>query len=290
VQTLRHSLSSPRARAARTSRRRALDFWAGDQGRRKDDNLRLLAMTDCIGHFGATSIPLRPSGCRHNADPQLAGLAAPSLGSRSSLLSYVVKEVFYSLQGEGARIGSPSVFIRFAGCNLWSGREADRAKAICQFCDTDFVGGERYTADQLARYAMSLWPAAEGNKWIVLTGGEPALQIDATLLRALKAHGFRLAIETNGSLPLAGLELDWVCVSPKAGAPLMQFVAEEVKLVFPQPGLMPDALPPVRALHRWLSPMDGPKIQENTRAAVEYSLAHPEWRVAIQAHKLWGIR
>jgi 7-carboxy-7-deazaguanine synthase len=137
---------------------------------------------------------------------------------------------------------------------------------------------------------MSLWPAGMGNKWIVLTGGEPALQIDAVLLRALKAYGFRLAIETNGSLPIAGPELDWVCVSPKAGAPLVQTVAEEVKLVFPQPGLMPDALPPIRASYRWLSPMDGPKIQENTRAAVEYSLAHPEWRVAIQAHKLWGIR
>jgi 7-carboxy-7-deazaguanine synthase len=204
-------------------------------------------------------------------------------------VSYAVKEVFYSLQGEGARIGTPSVFIRFAGCNLWSGREADRGKAICQFCDTYFVGGRRYTADELVAHAASLWPAGKGNEWVVLTGGEPALQIDATLLRALKSRDFRVAIETNGSLPIAATGIDWICVSPKAGAPLVQTVAEEVKLVFPQPGLMPWELPPIRASHWWLSPMDGPKVRENMRAAVEYSLAHPGWRVAIQAHKVWCI-
>jgi 7-carboxy-7-deazaguanine synthase len=204
-------------------------------------------------------------------------------------MTYAVKEVFYTLQGEGANIGRPSVFIRFAGCNLWSGREQDRATAVCQFCDTDFVGGERWpTAAALADHAASFWPERTSERFAVITGGEPLLQLDAQLVTELKRRGFEIAIETNGTLlPPAGI--DWICVSPKAGTQLAIFEAQEVKLVFPQRGLMPHDLPEVRADHRWLSPMAGPDIEKNTAEAAAWCLQHPEWRLAIQAHKFWKI-
>ena len=205
-------------------------------------------------------------------------------------MSYAVKEIFYTLQGEGANMGRAAVFMRFAGCNLWSGREQDRATATCRFCDTDFLGGRRYELDALADAAAALWPCGVNRPFIVLTGGEPALQVDAALVHALKRRNFKIAIETNGTIEIAGLGLDWACVSPKAGTELRVRTADEIKLVFPQPDLMPGDLPPTQALHHWLSPMDGPALRENTQAAIEYCMAHPEWRLAIQAHKSWMIR
>lgn len=203
-------------------------------------------------------------------------------------VTYTVKEMFLTAQGEGANIGRTAVFIRFAGCNLWSGREDDRASAICRFCDTDFVGGLRYAgADELADAAAALWPASP-HRMAVLTGGEPLLQADAALIGALQSRGFYVAVETNGTQPLPA-RLDWVCVSPKAGAPLKLSQADELKLVYPQPGAVPEQFAAFPAIHRWLSPMDSPARAENTRRAAAYCLAHPEWRLAIQAHKAWGI-
>jgi 7-carboxy-7-deazaguanine synthase (Cx14CxxC type) len=203
-------------------------------------------------------------------------------------VTYTVKEIFLTAQGEGANIGRTAVFIRFAGCNLWSGREEDRATATCRFCDTDFVGGSRYAgADELADAAASLWPAAP-HRMAVLTGGEPLLQVDAELLAALRSRSFYVAVETNGTQPLPA-RLDWVCVSPKAGAPLVLSRADELKLVYPQAGAEPERFADFAAPVRWLSPMDSPARAENTRAAAAYCLAHPEWRLAIQAHKTWGI-
>jgi 7-carboxy-7-deazaguanine synthase (Cx14CxxC type) len=203
-------------------------------------------------------------------------------------MAYAVHTMFLTHQGEGANLGRLAVFIRFAGCNLWSGREQDRAKAVCKFCDTEFVGGERMTADVVAARALSLWPGP-GPRFCVLTGGEPLLQVDADLLRALKQHDFVVAVETNGTMP-APQGLDWVCCSPKAGAPLVLQAADELKLVYPQPGLQPQDLAAFRASHRWLSPMDiAGRHDANTQAAVAYCRAHPEWRLAIQAHKFWGI-
>jgi 7-carboxy-7-deazaguanine synthase (Cx14CxxC type) len=199
-----------------------------------------------------------------------------------------VKEIFLTAQGEGANIGRTAVFLRFAGCNLWSGREEDRANAICKFCDTDFVGGSRFAdADSLVDQAAALWPMA-GDRFTVLTGGEPLLQVDAALLAALRSRGFSIAVETNGTQPLPG-PIDWVCVSPKAGAPLVLEQADELKLVYPQDGAHPEQFAAFRATHRWLSPMDSPTRVTNTRAAAGYCLTHPEWRLAIQAHKTWGI-
>ncbi len=204
-------------------------------------------------------------------------------------MSYTVKEIFLTQQGEGANIGRTAVFIRFAGCNLWSGREDDRATATCRFCDTDFLGGVRYGAAELAEAAAALWPAEHG-RFCVLTGGEPMLQLDAELAAALRRRGFSLAVETNGTQPIR-CHLDWVCCSPKAGAPLVLHEADEVKLVYPQDGIAPGDLQRFRATHRWLSPMDAPgRLDENTRAAVAYCLANPEWRLAIQAHKFWRVR
>lgn len=203
-------------------------------------------------------------------------------------MTYTVKEIFYTVQGEGANIGRAAVFIRFTGCNLWSGREEDRATATCRFCDTDFVGGTRYSAIELADAADALWPAGQNCRFTVLTGGEPLLQVDARLIAELKQRDFQIAIETNGTQPVVS-GIDWICVSPKAGAPLTIREADEIKLVFPQPGLMPDALPLMRAKHRWVSPMAGPDLADNTRDAVAWCLAHPEWRLAIQAHKYWVI-
>ncbi len=180
------------------------------------------------------------------------------------------------------------MFIRFAGCNLWSGREADRASAVCRFCDTDFVGGERHDAASLADAAVALWPGPR-YRFCVLTGGEPLLQLDAELVDALRSRGFTVAIETNGTRTLP-CRLDWVCVSPKAGARLVLSEADELKLVYPQVGCEPAAFYGFPAAHRWLSPMDGPDLAINTEQAAAYCRDHPAWRLAIQAHKSWGIR
>jgi 7-carboxy-7-deazaguanine synthase len=204
-------------------------------------------------------------------------------------VTYTVKEIFLTAQGEGANIGRTAVFIRFAGCNLWSGREEDRAKAVCRFCDTDFVGGARFAdADELADAAAALWPAAR-HRMTVLTGGEPLLQVDGALIAALRRRDFYIAVETNGTQPLPA-PLDWLCVSPKAGAPLVLSHADELKLVYPQPGAEPERFAEFSAPCRWLSPMDCDARAQNTQAAAAYCLAHPEWRLAIQAHKTWGIR
>jgi len=209
-------------------------------------------------------------------------------------MSYHVKEVFYTLQGEGAQTGRPAVLCRFTGCNLWNGREANRSRAICQFCDTDFIGtdGERggvfANAAELAQVVADAWAGASDDRYVVFTGGEPALQLDQPLLEEVRRRGFSTAIETNGTIPLP-LGLDWVCVSPKAGAPLHQRHGDELKLVFPQDGLDPRTLEELPFAHRFLQPRDGPKLPEHTRSAVEYCLAHPRWRLSLQTHKLLGI-
>jgi 7-carboxy-7-deazaguanine synthase (Cx14CxxC type) len=208
---------------------------------------------------------------------------------------YTVKEIFYTLQGEGANAGRPAVFCRFAGCNLWTGRESDRATAVCRFCDTDFVGvgpdgGKFATADALADAVASRWPdLSRGKPLVVCTGGEPLLQLDAAAVAALHARGLEIAVETNGTQePPPGI--DWICVSPKAGANWILKHGNELKLVFPQPGLDPAALEALDFEQFFLQPMDGPEAAANTRAAVAYCLAHPRWRLSIQTHKLLGIR
>jgi 7-carboxy-7-deazaguanine synthase (Cx14CxxC type) len=208
---------------------------------------------------------------------------------------YSVKEIFYTLQGEGANAGTPAVFCRFTGCNLWSGREEDRAGAACQFCDTDFIGtdgdggGKFATAADLARACASALDGATGPSLIVLTGGEPMLQVDQPLLDALHDEGFAVAVETNGTLPVPD-DVDWICVSPKAGADLKQMRGDELKLVFPQPALLPDAVRELDFDHFFLQPMDGPAQAENTEAAIAYCKAHPPWRLSVQTHKILGIR
>lgn len=205
-------------------------------------------------------------------------------------MTYTVKEVFKTLQGEGANAGRSAVFCRFAGCNLWSGREADRAAAICKFCDTDFVGGDRYnSADELAGEIASTWGAGNLRRLVVFTGGEPLLQLDAALLAAVKARGFTTAVETNGTQTIPP-GLDWICVSPKAGVPLVVQRGSELKLVYPQAGLEPAQLADLPFTHFWLQPMDGPDRDANTAAAIDYCLAHPQWRLSVQMHKLVGIR
>jgi len=210
-------------------------------------------------------------------------------------VAYAVKEIFLTLQGEGAHAGRAAVFCRFAGCNLWSGREADRATATCQFCDTDFIGvdgpaGGRFSdADTLAASIAAAWQSAEyEERFVVFTGGEPLLQLDAALLAAVGACGFTAAVETNGTLD-APAGLDWTCVSPKAGAPLRLRAGDELKLVFPQAGLDPADLVGLPFRHRWLQPMDGPDRAASTAAAVAYCLAHPAWRLSVQTHKMIGI-
>ncbi len=210
-------------------------------------------------------------------------------------MSYAVKEIFLTLQGEGAHAGRASVFCRFAGCNLWSGREQDRASAICQFCDTDFVGtdgtlGGRYaSADHLAGTIAAQWTGCDSNRYVVLTGGEPMLQVDTPLVDALHARGFAIAVETNGTiLPPEGL--DWICVSPKAGADLLLRQGHELKLVFPQTAAMPEAFAGLAFERFSLQPMDGPDVIENTARAVDYCLKHPQWRLSVQTHKTLGIR
>jgi 7-carboxy-7-deazaguanine synthase len=209
-------------------------------------------------------------------------------------MTYSVKEMFYTLQGEGARAGRAAVFVRFAGCNLWSGREQDRASAICQFCDTEFVGtdgdggGKFETAEALADAAAALWPGG-GAPYVVCTGGEPLLQLDAPLIAALHARGFEIAIETNGTI-LAPAGIDWVCVSPKAGAELVQRTGNELKLVYPQSGCDPSQFEDLRFEHFFLSPMDSAAREANTQAAIAYCLAHPRWRISLQTHKFIGLR
>jgi 7-carboxy-7-deazaguanine synthase len=212
-------------------------------------------------------------------------------------VSYAVKELYYTLQGEGAHAGRAAVFCRFAGCNLWTGREQDRAGAVCTFCDTDFVGtdgpgGGRFaTAAALADAVASRWPAdAAGERYAVCTGGEPLLQLDTPLIEALHARGFAVAVETNGTQP-APAGLDWICVSPKAGAPLVLAAGDELKLVYPQrePEAQPERFADLGFRHFFLQPMDGPERAANTAAAVAYCLAHPRWRMSLQTHKLLGI-
>jgi len=204
-------------------------------------------------------------------------------------MSYAVREIFATLQGEGAQAGRAAVFLRFAGCNLWSGREADRASATCRFCDTDFVGGDRYAdAPTLAQAVAAAWPAPDGPRLVVVTGGEPALQLDDALVAALHGQGFEIAIETNGTLALpAGL--DWICVSPKAGTTLAVTAGDELKLVYPQPGAAPEDYRGLAFRHLLLQPMDGPAREAHTRAAIAYCQRHPEWRLSLQTHKLIGI-
>lgn len=210
-------------------------------------------------------------------------------------MSYAVKEMFLTLQGEGVNAGARAVFVRFAGCNLWSGREADRAGATCRFCDTDFVGtdgagGGRFAdADALASAAAAHWGAGEEARFAVLTGGEPMLQVDDALMAALHARGFRIAIETNGTLPVhAGI--DWVCVSPKAGSEVVQRSGDELKLVWPQPGTDVAALEAWDFAHFLVQPMDDADAEANREAAVAFALARPRWRLTLQAHKLLGLR
>ena len=211
-------------------------------------------------------------------------------------MAYAVKELFYTLQGEGAQTGRPAVFCRFAGCNLWTGREEDRASAICPFCDTEFVGtdgdggGKFATAEALADAIGAAWPGnGSGVPYVVCTGGEPLLQVDEALVQALHQRGFVVAVETNGTQePPVGL--DWVCVSPKAGAPFVLLRGDELKLVFPQPGAEPERYESLPFHHFFLQPMDGPELEANTRAALGYCLAHPRWKLSLQTHKLLGIR
>jgi 7-carboxy-7-deazaguanine synthase (Cx14CxxC type) len=209
-------------------------------------------------------------------------------------MSYSVKEIFLTLQGEGGQAGRPAVFCRFAGCNLWSGREQDRAGAVCTFCDTDFVGmdgpgGGRFaTADALAAAVEAAWTGGADDRLVVLTGGEPLLQLDAALVDALHARGFSLALETNGTIAAPG-GVDWICVSPKADAPLAQVTGQELKLVYPQAGVDPQRFEGLAFERFALQPMDGPALAENTRAAIAYCLAHPRWRLSVQTHKYLGI-
>jgi 7-carboxy-7-deazaguanine synthase (Cx14CxxC type) len=212
-------------------------------------------------------------------------------------MSYAVKEIFYTLQGEGAQTGRAAVFCRFAGCNLWSGREEDRAAAVCQFCDTDFVGAEgpdggRFAdAEELAARIDAAWTAVSsgGKKFVVCTGGEPLLQLDRPLIDALHARRFEVAVETNGTIA-APDGIDWLCVSPKAGAELVQRTGDELKLVYPQAGAPPESYAGLAFRHFFLQPMDGPLRQENTEQALRYCLEHPAWRLSLQTHKFLGIR
>ncbi|MEQ8216465.1 MAG: 7-carboxy-7-deazaguanine synthase [Smithellaceae bacterium] len=213
-------------------------------------------------------------------------------------MSYSVKEIFYSLQGEGFHAGRPAVFCRFTGCNLWSGKEEDRSTAVCRFCDTDFVhtdgprGGKYATAEELVRQVAGLWPSAEKGTtkpFVVCTGGEPLLQLDAELAAAFHRESFFIAVETNGTiLPPDGI--DWLCVSPKAGAELLVRAGQELKLVFPQAGIEPQQFACLDFQHFFLQPLDGPDLAQNTKLAVEYVLAHPQWRLSLQMHKILNIK
>ena len=210
-------------------------------------------------------------------------------------MAYAIKEIFLTLQGEGAQAGRAAVFCRFAGCNLWSGREADRATAACGFCDTDFVGtdgtgGGRYAdAATLADAIAAAWRAEPAGRAVVLTGGEPLLQVDGMLIEALHARGFWIAVETNGTLA-APPGLDWLCVSPKAAAPVRQTTGDELKLAYPQAEAMPERFAGLGFASFRRQPIDGPARAANTQAAIDYCLAHPQWRLGVQTHKFLGLR
>lgn len=211
-------------------------------------------------------------------------------------MSYKIKEIFCTLQGEGAQSGRVAVFLRFSGCNLWSGREQDRTKATCRFCDTDFVGtdgtdgGTYPDAETLAAKVASFWPKSErAQPYVVCTGGEPLLQLDPALIRALHERSFEIAIESNGTLA-APAEIDWICISPKAGAMLKQTIGNELKLVFPQADAMPEKFETLLFDRFYIQPMDGPECEANTAAAIAYCMAHPQWRLSLQNHKMIGIR
>jgi 7-carboxy-7-deazaguanine synthase (Cx14CxxC type) len=211
---------------------------------------------------------------------------------------YQVKEIFYSIQGEGFYAGRPAVFCRFAGCNLWSGKEAGREEALCKFCDTDFVGidgaegGKYQSAAELAKKIRQLWPKEDvkvAKPFVVCTGGEPLLQMDAQLITALHEEGLEVAVETNGTIiPPAGI--DWICVSPKAGVELLQLCGHELKLVYPQQVAQPEQYANLDFRHFFLQPLDGPERDFNTRLALQYVLAHPQWRISLQLHKILGVR
>lgn len=211
-------------------------------------------------------------------------------------MSYSVKEIFYTLQGEGANAGRPAVFCRFAGCNLWSGREEDRSIAVCKFCDTDFVGtdgtqgGKYLTADDLTDHIESHWPSPERKRrFVVLTGGEPMLQIDDALVSSLHARGFEIAVETNGTInAVAGI--DWVCVSPKAGSTIVVTQGQELKLVYPQLDALPERFEHLAFENFYLQPMDGPDRLANSQAAITYCQQNPQWNLSTQTHKMLGIR
>lgn len=211
-------------------------------------------------------------------------------------MAYSVKELFYTLQGEGANAGRPAVFCRFSGCNLWSGREQDRAKAICQFCDTDFIGtdgpggGKFKSAQELAQAIAKAWPsdAHRSRPMVVCTGGEPLLQVDRELIDAIHEQGFEIAVETNGTQE-APQGLDWICVSPKADAPLVQTSGHELKLVYPQALAMPERFVELDFQSFYLQPMDGPDVAQHTIDAVNYCLEHPQWRLSLQTHKILNI-
>lgn len=210
-------------------------------------------------------------------------------------MTYSVKEIFYTLQGEGTNAGRPAVFCRFAGCNLWSGLERDRQSAVCRFCDTDFVGvdgiggGKFSTANDLAAEVARHWPTDnQTNRFVVCTGGEPLLQVDQELIAAFHVCGFEVAVETNGTIePPVGL--DWVCVSPKGTAALVARQGNELKLVYPQDDALPEQFTELRFTHFYLQPMDGPNREANTKAAISYCMTHPQWRLSLQTHKLLGI-
>ena len=211
-------------------------------------------------------------------------------------MTYAVKEIFYTLQGEGANAGRAAVFCRFSGCNLWSGRETDRSSAICQFCDTDFVGtdgtdgGKYETPGALAAAIARHWPVGStSHKFVVFTGGEPLLQVDLPLLTTLHVEGFRIAVETNGTL-LPPLGLDWICVSPKAHAPLKITSGDEIKVVIPQDGIDLESLSNLRFANFFVQPMAGPNHSANVELAIDWCLHHPKWRLSLQTHKLVGIR
>jgi 7-carboxy-7-deazaguanine synthase (Cx14CxxC type) len=212
-------------------------------------------------------------------------------------MTYSVKELYYTLQGEGAQTGRPAVFLRFAGCNLWSGREQDRGRAVCRFCDTDFVGtdgpggGKFGTAAELADAVLRLWPnTAGGRPYVVCTGGEPLLQLDRAAIDALHERGFEVGVETNGTMP-APEGLDWICVSPKADATVVQQTGDELKLVYPQAEAeaQPERFAAMKFTHYFLQPLDDPHKERHTRAAIDYCLQHPQWRLSLQTHKLTGI-
>ena len=209
-------------------------------------------------------------------------------------MAYTIKEIFYTLQGEGAHTGRAAVFCRFTGCNLWTGREEDRHKAICQFCDTDFVGtdgengGKYASAEDVAAMIEATWAGGDAHRYVVCTGGEPTLQLDTDVINALHSRGFMVAIETNGTRPVpAGI--DWICVSPKAGADLVQTHGNELKLVYPQLGMEPERFIDLGFDSWFLQPMDGPRQAQNTAAAIDYIKRNPSWRLSTQTHKLNGI-